>query len=69
MKKKLICLLTLISLFVATLATAAIVYADGNAVVTDDYHFSSSVVVHSHSEGGVFSADFETLDETPQSHS
>ncbi len=58
MKKKLICLLTLICLFVATLTSAVLVSADGNAVVTDDYHFTSSVTVHSHSEGGVFSADF-----------
>ena len=55
MKRKLICMLTLLCICIASLASAVVVSAEA-FTVPDDYNVSSGIVVDSHEAGGVISA-------------
>lgn len=55
MKKRLICMLTLLCICIASLASAVVVSAEA-FTVPDDYNVSSGIVVDSHEAGGVISA-------------
>ena len=53
MKKRLICMLTLLCVCIASLASAVMVYADGEITIAYNYNVTSCATVESKSEGGV----------------